>query len=108
MMFIPLPIVIRSGTDLPAGEMRTIRAGDLEVLVVHLGDGYHAVDDTCTHERCSLGQGWLEDGIVECPCHGATFDVRTGAALTLPATRPLHVYPVWVRPDGALQIEMPD
>jgi 3-phenylpropionate/trans-cinnamate dioxygenase ferredoxin subunit len=108
MMFIPLPIVIRGATDLPPGEMRTIRTGDREVLVAHLGDGYHAVDDTCTHDRCSLGEGWLEDDTVECPCHGATFDVRTGAALTLPATRPLRVYPVQVRPDGALEIDVAD
>jgi len=107
MMFIPLPIVIRGATDLPSGEMRTIHMGDRDLLVVKLGDRFHVVDDTCTHERCSLGQGWLEDGIVECPCHGATFDVRTGAALTLPATRPLHVYPARVGPDGALQIEVP-
>lgn len=107
-MFIPLPIVMRGAGDLPPGKMRTIRAGDREVLVVHLGDGYHVVDDTCTHDRCSLGEGWLEDGAVQCPCHGATFDVRTGAALTLPATRPLHVYPVRAMPDDALQIEIPD
>lgn len=107
-MFRPLPIVMKSTVDLPPGTMRTIRAGNREVLIVHLADGYHAVDDTCTHAYCSLGQGWLEDDIVECPCHGATFDVRTGAALTLPATRPLRVYPVRALPDGALQIELPD
>ena len=107
-MFLPLPIGPRGAGALARGDMRTIRAGERAVLVVRLDDGYHAVDDTCTHERCSLGEGWLEDGIVECPCHGATFDARTGTALTLPATKPLRVYPVRVGPDGALQIDLPD
>lgn len=107
-MFIPLSVVAPAAGELPVGEMRSLRAGDREVLLARLGDGYHAVDDTCTHECCSLGDGWLEDGIVECPCHGATFDIRTGAALTLPATKPLRVYPVRATPDGALAIEVPE
>ncbi|HEY8282879.1 MAG TPA: non-heme iron oxygenase ferredoxin subunit [Chloroflexota bacterium] len=106
-MFIPLPVVMHTAEALPVGEMRALRAGDREVLLARLDDGYHVVDDTCTHERCSLGDGWLEDGVVECPCHGATFDIRTGAALTLPATKPLRVYPVRTTPDGALEIEVP-
>ena len=105
-MFIPLPVVEQAAEGLPVGEMRALRAGGHEVLLARLDDGYHVVDDTCTHERCSLGDGWLEDGVVECPCHGATFDVRTGAALTLPATRPLRVYPVRTTPDGSLEIEV--
>jgi nitrite reductase/ring-hydroxylating ferredoxin subunit len=106
-MFIPLPVIVPAAEALPVGEMRALRAGGREVLLAHLEDGYHAVDDTCTNERCSLGDGWLEDGIVECPCHGATFDLRTGAALTLPATKPLRVYSVRATPDGALEIDVP-
>ncbi len=106
-MFIPLPVVGPAADQLPIGEMRALRVGDREVLLVRLDDGYHVMDDTCTHERCSLGDGWLEDGMVECPCHGATFDVHSGAALTLPATKPLHVYPVRATPDGALEIDVP-
>ncbi len=107
-MFIPLPVVVYGATDLRPGEMRAIRAGDRELLLVRLDDAYHVVDEICTHDRCSLEDGWLEDGVVECPCHGATFDVRTGAALTLPATRPLRVYPVRLTPDGSLEIDLID
>ncbi len=105
-MFIPLPMVVQDAAALPVGEMRALRAGDREVLLARLDDGYHAVDDTCIHGYCSLGDGWLEDGVVECPCHGATFDVRTGAVLTLPATTSLHVYPVRTTPDGGLEIDL--
>jgi 3-phenylpropionate/trans-cinnamate dioxygenase ferredoxin subunit len=106
-MFIPLPVAVSVADELPVGEMRSLRAGNREVLLARLGDGYHVVDDTCTHERCSLGDGLLEDDVVECPCHGATFDLRTGAALILPATKPLRVYPVRTTADGALEIDVP-
>ncbi len=107
-MFIPLPVILRGTGELQPGEMRTILVGGREILLVNLDHEYYAVDDICTHERCSLGDGWLEDGIVECPCHGASFDVRTGAVLSLPANQPLHVYPVRTAPDGSLAIETPD
>ncbi|MDE3229287.1 MAG: Rieske 2Fe-2S domain-containing protein, partial [Chloroflexota bacterium] len=48
-----------------------------------------------------------EEYTVECALHGATFDVRTGDALTLPATGNAGSYPVWVQ-DGALMVELPD
>lgn len=86
--------------------MRTIHAGDRALLLVNLDGVLYAVDDTCTHEECSLGEGYLEDDIVECPCHGATFNVRTGAALTLPATRPLRTYPVRPAKGGAVRIDL--
>jgi len=33
--------------------------------------------------------------------------VRTGAVLTLPATKSLRVYPVRTTPDGDLEIDVP-
>ncbi len=62
--------------------------GDLAVCVAHTADGgWYAIDDTCTHEDCSLSEGELCDHLVECPCHGSRFDVRTGA-VHQPACRP--------------------
>lgn len=106
-MFVPVPVVAHTAAGLPPGEMRTVHIGDRDVLLVNLGGTYHALDDTCTHEDCSLGKGYLEDEVVVCPCHGATFDARTGAALTLPATVPLHVYAVRATPTGDLEIDLP-
>jgi 3-phenylpropionate/trans-cinnamate dioxygenase ferredoxin subunit len=59
----------------------------------------YAVEDVCTHDGGQLDQGVLENSTIECPRHGATFDVRTGAALTLPATEPLPTYRVRVEGD---------
>ena len=80
--------------DVP--EDRALRV-DLEgrpVALVRVGERIHAVDDTCTHEKASLSDGWVEDTEIECPHHGACFDVVTGEAVTLPATEPLRTHDV--------------
>ena len=110
-MLVSVPVVAPGGaTSLSPGEMRTIHLADRALLLVNLEGTCHVVDDTCTHEDCSLGEGYLDEGngVVECPCHGASFDVYTGAALSLPATEPLRVYPVRATPSGELEIGMPE
>ncbi|MFD9722035.1 bifunctional 3-phenylpropionate/cinnamic acid dioxygenase ferredoxin subunit [Streptomyces sp. NPDC059076] len=67
------------------------------VSVFRSGDELFCVDDTCTHETFSLADGWVEEGaVVECPLHLAKFCLRTGAALTTPAFRPLRTHEVRV------------
>ena len=60
---------------------------------------FYAIDDVCTHDGGSLDQGVLEGDRVECPRHGAKFDVKTGRAVVLPAVRPVKTYPVAVEGD---------
>lgn len=56
---------------------------------------FYAIDDTCTHEQCSLSaDGTLEGTVVTCGCHGAQFDVTTGAVLAPPAIEPVKTYTV--------------
>ncbi len=88
--------ILQCSEILPA-EMRRVLVGDLAVCVAHAEDGgWYAIDDTCTHEDCSLSEGDLSDHLVECPCHGSRFDVRTGDVLNLPAVLPLQTHRVTV------------
>ncbi|WGL50792.1 non-heme iron oxygenase ferredoxin subunit [Nocardioides sp. BP30] len=75
------------------------------VAVYHIEDGYFASDDTCSHSEYSLGDGWIEDGTVECELHAAKFDIKTGEALTLPATEPVATYPVVVV-EGTVYVDL--
>ncbi len=52
----------------------------------------HALGDRCSHAEASLAEGEVSGDAVECPRHGASFDLRTGAALSFPATRPVPAY----------------
>lgn len=66
------------------------------IAVFLLEDGVYAIDDTCSHAAVSLSGGKVEGGVVECPRHGARFDIRTGKNLCFPAVRPVRSYPVKV------------
>lgn len=70
------------------------------VALVRVGDDLYAVDDRCSHGEVSLSEGTVYDDEcqLECIKHGSLFSLTTGAALTLPATRPIPVYEV--RRDG--------
>jgi 3-phenylpropionate/trans-cinnamate dioxygenase ferredoxin subunit len=82
----------------PASAMRVElegAGGVVEVAVVRTADGQvHAISDICSHGQVSLSDGEVEGATVECWLHGSTFDLRTGAPLALPATKPVPVYPV--------------
>lgn len=57
----------------------------------------YAVADRCTHKDFALSGGELvEPCVLECPWHGARYDVRTGAVISGPATDPVMTYPVRV------------
>ena len=69
------------------------------VLVCHTEAGFSVIDDTCTHDDGPLADGWLDGAAIECPRHGARFDVTTGRVLCLPAAVPIRAYPVKVEGD---------
>lgn len=69
---------------------------DPPIAVFNVDGEYYATDDTCTHDKYSLADGYIDDDVVECALHMAKFSIRTGKALSLPATRDLVTYPVKV------------
>ena len=71
----------------------------VEILLCNVDGKIYAIEDVCTHDGGPLDQGELEGEHVICPRHGATFDVRTGDALTLPAVMPLMTFEVSVEGD---------
>jgi 3-phenylpropionate/trans-cinnamate dioxygenase ferredoxin subunit len=78
----------------------------LRIVVCNTEDGYFAVDDECTHDGGSLDQGILDGREIECPRHGARFDVTTGKVICLPAVRPIQTY-VTRLVDGHVEVEVP-
>jgi len=89
----------------PGQALRVVVKGE-PIAIFNAGGELYAIGDTCTHEEFSLSDGELvDDYTVECALHGAQFDIRTGAARSLPATLPTPTYPVWVE-DGELKIEI--
>lgn len=87
-----------SSNELSAGHGRRIELNGKRIGIFRTADKLFAIDDTCTHDEASLAEGTIieENGkcIIECPWHGAHFDLCTGAALTLPAVTPVKAYAV--------------
>ncbi len=84
--------------DIPPERVRVFSIGDHDVAVCNVNGDFYAIDDVCTHDGGALDQGELEEDQIECPRHGARFDVRTGAAVQLPAFEPVETHEV--RVDG--------
>jgi len=94
--------------DLAPGEARRFDVSGRRIALVRVGDAFYALDDECSHEDSSLSEGevWADECEIECPRHGSTFDLRTGAPCSLPATQPVAVYEVEVE-DGTVAVVLP-
>ena len=64
------------------------------VCVARVGEEVFAVSNICTHAYAELSDGEQDGFTIECWLHGAQFDLRTGAVITLPATEALETYAV--------------
>ena len=76
--------------------MMLVRIRRQRIALYNVDGEYFATDDTCSHEEASLSEGFLYDDIVECPLHGAAFNVRTGEVEAFPATVGIDTFPVRV------------
>ncbi|MBI3928611.1 MAG: non-heme iron oxygenase ferredoxin subunit [Armatimonadetes bacterium] len=94
--------------DFPEGEVRVVRVDGDRVGVCKAEGRLYAFEDRCTHDDGPLGQGRLIGCEVECPRHGARFDVRDGSVRRAPAVYPIEVYPVTVHDDGRVEVELED
>ena len=89
-------------SDFAADEAHRLEIDGEDIVVVRYGDHLYVVEDRCSHAEVALSDGDVSGSRIECYLHGATFDVRTGDALSLPATQPIKTFPVTIEdPDGA-------
>lgn len=97
-------------SEVPDGEARRFVLGERLVAVANLGDkGFRAVNAICSHAHYFLDEGEVDvdEGTIECPKHGSTFDLETGRPRSLPATVPVDMYPVKLENDDVM-IEVND
>jgi 3-phenylpropionate/trans-cinnamate dioxygenase ferredoxin subunit len=92
--------------DLPNGERLFVQIDDLPIVVFNIGGELYAIADLCSHDDGPLGDGEVEGYEVTCPRHGASFDVRTGKVLSLPAVVDIPAYPVRVAA-GKIEVGVP-
>ena len=79
-------------SDLENNQSKVVNVEDKEIAVFNVDGEFFAIDDKCSHSDESLSEGEVYDCKVECPAHGAEFDLKTGEALTPPASKGVTCY----------------
>ncbi|HCO25608.1 MAG: biphenyl 2,3-dioxygenase [Gimesia sp.] len=88
---------IASINDFGDADRLEVFLGDTPALLIRVQNQFLAIEDVCTHDGQPLTKGCIEEGAIVCPRHGARFDLKTGKALCMPATKPIQTFEVEVR-----------
>ena len=92
-------VTVGKTSDVPPGTVRVFVVDGRGVAVANVDGQFYAFADVCTHDDGPVAEGELDGCVIECPRHGARFDVTTGQALAMPAVVPLPVYDLKVEGD---------
>ena len=95
-------VKVARASEIPQGGKVYAEVMDRLVVLIRAGGQIYCIDDVCTHDGGPLGEGELDGFQIICPRHGARFDVRTGQALTMPATERTRVHEVKFEGDDVL------
>ena len=91
-------------SEIPDPGSLLVEVQDRLLVLIHAAGHFYALDDVCTHDGGPLSDGPIDatEGSIACPRHGAKFDVQTGAALTMPATKPTIAHDVRIEGNQVL------
>ncbi len=90
-------VKVAKQSDVPDGSVKVFDVSGKKIAICHADKSFFAIADLCSHDGGPLGDGELVDRQIECPRHGARFDITTGKALCLPAVLPIPTYSIEVR-----------
>ena len=100
---MPEYVTVARAADVPPGERIVVEVKERYIAIFNVSGTYYAIEDVCTHDDGPLAEGELHGLEIECPRHGARFDISTGKVLSMPATQDAQRFDVRVEGD-ALQI----
>ena len=87
---------LASVDEIPEGQGREFRVGDLFVAIFRDQGEFHAMEDMCPHAGAPMNDGPVSKGVVTCMWHGWKFSLKDGACLNVPRGFPLTIFPVTV------------
>jgi 3-phenylpropionate/trans-cinnamate dioxygenase ferredoxin subunit len=96
-------VTIAPAEEISNGERLFVEIDGQPIVVFNVGGQYFAIADVCSHDDGPVGEGELDGYEIRCPRHGASFDVRSGRVLSLPAVVDIPAYPVRVV-DGQVEV----
>ncbi len=93
--------------EIAPGERKLIDFDEVTVALFNVDGSYYCIRDVCTHDGGPVAEGKLEGYAIECPRHGALFDIRDGRVLSMPAVVPVPTYEVKIEAED-IYIESPE
>jgi 3-phenylpropionate/trans-cinnamate dioxygenase ferredoxin component len=104
---LPHYVTVAQTAEIAPGQREVFDVEGYYIAVFNVGGTYYAIEDVCTHDDGPLADGELDGYEIECPRHGARFDIRTGKVLSMPAVTDVPWFPVRVEGDD-IQVELED
>jgi 3-phenylpropionate/trans-cinnamate dioxygenase ferredoxin subunit len=95
-------VAVATKAELPNGTRKLIEVDGRAIAVFNIAGSYYCIADVCSHDDGPVAEGELDEFEIECPRHGAHFDVRTGKVLSFPAIVDIPAYPVKLDGDDIL------
>ena len=96
---------VATADEVPVDGLRAVSTDKGEFVLANVDGNIYALEDRCSHQDYPLSAGELDGDELECPFHGARFDVCTGRAIQLPAVAPVRTFQVEVR-DGDVYVRL--
>lgn len=98
---------VGDASELTNGQRMIAEIDGEPLAVFNIGGTFYAIADVCSHDDGPVAEGELENEVeIECPRHGARFDVRNGKVLSFPAIIDIPAYPVKVE-NGKIMVGLP-
>ena len=85
-------VKVASTAEIPAGSAKVFEVDGVRIVVCNVEGTFYTIEDVCTHDESPFGNEELVGPVIECPRHGARFDVRTGEVLRMPAVAPVRTF----------------
>ena len=89
---------------LKPGKHVVVEVDDAMIVIFNLNGEFYALEDVCTHDGSEIASGCVIGENIECPRHGAQFNIKTGEVAAPPAYEPIDTFPLQVV-DGVVQVK---
>ncbi len=99
-------VAVATTDEIPSGSRKLLEVDGRAIAVFNIAGTYYCIADVCSHDDGPVVEGALDEYEIECPRHGAHFDVRSGKVLSFPAIVDIPAYPVRVE-DGEVLVGLP-
>jgi nitrite reductase/ring-hydroxylating ferredoxin subunit len=89
-------VKLASIDDVKPNSMIDVEIKGQKILLANVNGNYYALSNVCMHRGCQLSKGKLQGETVVCPCHGSTYELKTGNFTKGPTKKPQQTYEIKV------------